>query len=119
MYWNTLRIEVRIAHHHQRFQRSAGNEDGSLGTHRKIQSDHQQRRLRDQKTTSRNISNTPFERTGAKVEESLMIGDDWDADILGARDFGMHQAWLKSDEGRHNYKATYTLEKLGDLLEIL
>ena len=58
-------------------------------------------------------------RTGARVEESLMIGDDWDADILGARDFGMHQAWLKSDEGRHNYTPTYTLEKLSDLLGIL
>jgi putative hydrolase of the HAD superfamily len=71
------------------------------------------------KKPHRGIFEHALERTGAKVEESLMIGDDWDADILGARDFGMHQAWLKSDEGRHNYKATYTLEKLGDLLEIL
>jgi putative hydrolase of the HAD superfamily len=74
-----------------------------------------------------------IEKAGATKEESLMIGDDWDADILGARDFGMDQAYLtvKEDEQnernaahgngpvRHNYKPTYTLHSLLELIEIL
>jgi putative hydrolase of the HAD superfamily len=74
-----------------------------------------------------------LQRAGARVEESLMIGDDWDADILGARDFGIDQAYLtvKEEEQnatnaeygngpvRHNYKPTYTLHSLSDLMEIL
>lgn len=74
-----------------------------------------------------------LEKAGAAVEESLMIGDDWDADILGARDFGMDQAYLALQEEeqnrvneshgngpvRHNYKPTYTLHSLNELLNIL
>ncbi|MDZ4752453.1 MAG: YjjG family noncanonical pyrimidine nucleotidase [Flavobacteriales bacterium] len=67
----------------------------------------------------RGIFTHALERSGASVESSLMIGDDWDADILGARDFGMHQAWLRSDQSRHNFTPTYTLESLRDLLHIL
>jgi len=80
-----------------------------------------------------NIFHYALEKAGARVEESLMIGDDWEADILGARDFGMDQAFLsvKEDEQnlinashgnspvRHNYKPTYTLHSLADLMEIL
>ena len=39
-----------------------------------------------------------LEKAGAVKEESLMIGDDWDADILGARDFGIDQAYLSTKE---------------------
>ena len=74
-----------------------------------------------------------LQKAGARVEESLMIGDDWEADILGARDFGMDQAFLTVKEVeqnaanaahgngavRHNYKPTYTLHSLTDLMEIL
>ena len=74
-----------------------------------------------------------LEKAGAEVEESLMIGDDWDADVLGARDYGMDQAYLtvkeeeqnavNSEHGnsrvRHNYKPTYTLHSLSELLNIL
>lgn len=74
-----------------------------------------------------------LKKAGADVADSLMIGDDWDADILGARDFGMDQAYLKvkedeqnavnADHGngpvRHNYKPTYTLHSLTELIEIL
>ncbi|MEZ4800356.1 MAG: YjjG family noncanonical pyrimidine nucleotidase [Flavobacteriales bacterium] len=72
--------------------------------------------------------------TGAKVEESLMIGDDWDADIVGARTFGMDQVFLTNTEiqqatilskdgeirlPRHNNSATFTVDKLSDLINIL
>jgi putative hydrolase of the HAD superfamily len=52
---------------------------------------------------------------GADPATSLMIGDDWEADILGARDVGMDTAWLKNGEGRHNFKPTYIVADMADL----
>lgn len=74
-----------------------------------------------------------LELAGASKEESLMIGDDWEADILGARNFGMDQAYLTINEQaqnalnaangngavRHNYKPTYTLHSLHELIGIV
>jgi FMN phosphatase YigB (HAD superfamily) len=59
-----------------------------------------------------------------------MIGDDWEADVLGARDAGMDQAYLtstddmlqefghrgESDRRRHNHTPTFTLGTLGELI---
>jgi putative hydrolase of the HAD superfamily len=72
-------------------------------------------------------------KAGATIEESLMIGDDWDADIIGARNFGIDQVFLtytekvlfalngKNEDAtpRHNYKPTYTIDSLLELKEIL
>lgn len=78
-----------------------------------------------------NIFQFALEQAGATKEESLMIGDDWDADILGARDFGMDQVYLDESEQdhnsrlpgagahRHNYKPTYTIHSLSELMDIL
>jgi putative hydrolase of the HAD superfamily len=74
-----------------------------------------------------------LENAGASAEESLMIGDDWEADILGARNYGIDQAYLCTAEAeqnklnashgndpvRHNYKPTYTLHSLRELIDIL
>ncbi len=61
--------------------------------------------------------------TGARAETSLMIGDDWEADILGALGAGIDQAFLTSTEkqvdpafDRHQLQPpTYVLESLGEL----
>ena len=74
-----------------------------------------------------------LDKAGATVEESLMIGDDWDADIIGARNFGMDQAFLTiqetqqnalnalhgNDPVRHNYKPTYSVHSLRELIPLL
>jgi putative hydrolase of the HAD superfamily len=60
-----------------------------------------------------------LEKANAKVEESLMIGDDWEADILGARNFGMDQVFLKFNDQRHNVHPTFTIEHLLELKNIL
>lgn len=74
-----------------------------------------------------------LKKANATAEESLMIGDDWDADIIGARNFGIDQVFLtytemalfvlngKNEEAtpRHNYKPTYTVDSLLELKEIL
>lgn len=71
--------------------------------------------------------------SGATPQESLMIGDDWVADIIGARDYGMDQAFLTTTEDllnemqigeghhplRHNYKPTYTISSLTELKKYL
>ncbi|MBL7944221.1 MAG: YjjG family noncanonical pyrimidine nucleotidase [Flavobacteriales bacterium] len=56
---------------------------------------------------------------------SLMIGDDWEADIVGAREAGMDQAFLTLTETRMNpdfdrhitSPPTYLLHRIKDLLE--
>ncbi len=79
------------------------------------------------------IFDLAFQRTGADPSRSLMIGDDWDADILGARNAGMDQAFLTSTEDllhelgsvttgrpmRHNFHPTYTLNHLNELIAVL
>lgn len=87
----------------------------------------------------REIFEFAMQVSGATPETSLMIGDDWDADILGARDFGMDQAFITSTEqmldaqraawngtepsahntSRHNFKPTYTIHDLEELIPIL
>jgi putative hydrolase of the HAD superfamily len=71
-------------------------------------------------------------QASAHVDSSLMIGDDWEADILGARDYGMDQVFLETTELmmnefnqneakviRHNFKPTYRIKSLLELLDIL
>ena len=60
-----------------------------------------------------------FELAGTSAQESLMIGDDWDADILGARGVGMDQVFLKFDDHRHNVHPTFTITELIELKNIL
>lgn len=87
----------------------------------------------------REIFDFAMEVSGAQPEWSLMIGDDWDADILGARDYGMDQVFITTTEqmldaqraawngtetsahntSRHNYKPTYTIHNLAELIPIL
>ncbi|MCC6601363.1 MAG: noncanonical pyrimidine nucleotidase, YjjG family [Crocinitomicaceae bacterium] len=74
-----------------------------------------------------------LQKAGAEKEESLMIGDDWNADILGARDSGLDQVFINTTErmmhelgtiskerpGRHNYQPTFSIESLTELLSVL
>lgn len=74
-----------------------------------------------------------LDKAGANKEDSLMIGDDWEADIIGARDFGINQAFITTTDDlmndihkeaghaplRHNYKPTYTISRLTELMEVL
>lgn len=66
-----------------------------------------------------------MKKAGADKEHSLMIGDEWESDIIGARDFGMDQVFLKDDESereqslREVFRPTHTIAKLSELIEIL
>ncbi|WP_321334727.1 YjjG family noncanonical pyrimidine nucleotidase [uncultured Bacteroides sp.] len=66
------------------------------------------------------IFNFALSSTQSKPENSLMIGDSWDADIVGAHGVGMHQLYYNY-VGRTDFSflATYTVNALKDIKDIL
>jgi putative hydrolase of the HAD superfamily len=61
-----------------------------------------------------------LKETGASLNQSVMIGDNFDADILGAFNFGMDQIWLNLyDEKPTGFEPTFTITDLIELKEIL
>jgi len=60
-----------------------------------------------------------FQKSGAKPDESLMIGDDPEVDIEGAKNIGMDQV-LFDPEGKYNKNiATFYIRDLWELKDIL
>ncbi|MEJ5264065.1 MAG: YjjG family noncanonical pyrimidine nucleotidase [Bacteroidales bacterium] len=55
----------------------------------------------------------------ARKVESLMIGDNWDIDILGAREFGIDQVYFNPHRILHETKATYEIFQFEELVNIL
>lgn len=45
-----------------------------------------------------------MKKHNAKPEESVMIGDDFHADIIGANQVNMHSIYFNPDENDHNYE---------------
>ena len=58
--------------------------------------------------------------TQSYVEDSLMIGDSWEKDIVGAAGIGMHQVFYDV-EGRSElpFRPTYHIKDLKELIELL
>lgn len=54
-------------------------------------------------------------RTGAKKEESIMLGDSLEVDILGAMNAGMDQVYVNHLRLEPTFKPTYTIYSLKDL----
>lgn len=54
----------------------------------------------------------------AKKKESLMVGDDLQVDILGAKKFGLDQVYFNPDKKSHNQNLTYEIFSLNQLKEI-
>ena len=55
----------------------------------------------------------------AKKEETIMIGDDLENDILGAKDFGINQIYFNPEGIPHNELLTHEIKSLIELKEIL
>ena len=60
-----------------------------------------------------------LERTGARAEESLMIGDNLECDVLGAHNAGIDQVYFNPEKRRHFNEVTYEISCLSELKEIL
>ncbi len=54
----------------------------------------------------------------AKKKESVMIGDDIDTDIIGAKKFGLDQIYFNPERKEHTEDITHEITKLKELLEI-
>jgi putative hydrolase of the HAD superfamily len=57
--------------------------------------------------------------TGAKVEESLMIGDALEIDVMGAMNFGMDAVYFNPEKLPHKQKPTYEVSGLQELTHFL
>lgn len=57
-------------------------------------------------------------KTGAALHESIMLGDDIDADIIGARDAGMDQVYVNHLGVTPPMQPTYMVNTLKELEEI-
>ncbi|MEA3316871.1 MAG: HAD-IA family hydrolase, partial [Bacteroidota bacterium] len=55
----------------------------------------------------------------AKKKESIMIGDDLESDILGAKKYGLDQIFFNVVGREHNEDITYEINSLKKLQEIL
>lgn len=60
-----------------------------------------------------------LEKTGAKKENSILIGDDLEADIKGAIDFGIKSVFFNPKEKTHNLKPDFEIIDLNEIKEIL
>lgn len=60
-----------------------------------------------------------LETVNANAESSLMIGDSLEADIIGARNAGMHQVFFNPQKETHSEKITYEINSLNELLNFL
>lgn len=55
----------------------------------------------------------------ARKQESLMIGDDWNLDILGAKAYGFDQVYFNPSGKINNGSATFEIASIGELKDIL
>ncbi|MFY0653324.1 MAG: YjjG family noncanonical pyrimidine nucleotidase [Cyclobacteriaceae bacterium] len=60
-----------------------------------------------------------LKKTDATKEESVMIGDNLQTDIKGARDFGMDHIYYNPRQEKHNDPVTHEVTRLESLLQIL
>ena len=59
-----------------------------------------------------------LEKAGGMAAESIIIGDDMDVDIIGARNIGMDQVYFNPDNLPHDEKVTYEIQCLTELKQI-
>lgn len=58
-------------------------------------------------------------KTGALAEESIMIGDDLDVDMAGARQMGIDQLYVNHDKKQHSELVTMEVFSLDEIIGLL
>ncbi len=71
------------------------------------------------KKPSVEIFEKSFELSLAKPTESIMIGDDSEVDILGANNAGIDSIWVNYYNEKQTQQATYSVNSLKEILDIL
>ena len=64
---------------------------------------------------NKKIFSFAINKSGAKIENSLMIGDDIISDIRGAREFGIDQVYFNFKFSNKKVQATYIIHSLKEL----
>jgi putative hydrolase of the HAD superfamily len=67
----------------------------------------------------REIFEFALNKTGATIEESIMIGDSLEVDVAGAMSIGMDQVHVNYNGSPQDLKPTYTISTLKQLKEFL
>lgn len=68
----------------------------------------------------KHIFDFALKNTNSRRKESLMIGDSWDADIVGAHNSQIAQLWLNPEgEKPQGFIPTYTVKELKEIQNIL
>lgn len=71
---------------------------------------------------SREIFEYAIKSSNARKRESIMIGDSWESDIIGAKKFGIDQVFFRLNNQAIDYGTwgapTFTITRLTDLLDI-
>jgi putative hydrolase of the HAD superfamily len=60
-----------------------------------------------------------LQNANAEANTSLMVGDDLEADVLGAKRFGMAQVYYNPEKKAHEHQVTFEIERLEELKDIL
>jgi len=68
---------------------------------------------------NKNIFLYSLKKAMAEVDESMMIGDDVDVDIIGAQSIGMDQVFLNLENHKPSIPITYEIKSLKELIMIL
>lgn len=65
------------------------------------------------------IFETAIREANARIEESIMIGDNLEADVLGAKSFGMDQIYFNESNESASEKITLEVNHLSQIKEFL
>lgn len=65
------------------------------------------------------IFNYAFKKTGALPEESIMIGDDYEVDIVGAKNVGMSQIFFDPEKTMENPICDHHIQCLNEIEGVL
>ena len=65
------------------------------------------------------IFENALKSVNASKKESIMIGDDLEADIIGAKEFGLDQIYFNPNSKNHKEEISYEINSLNKLMEIL
>jgi putative hydrolase of the HAD superfamily len=71
------------------------------------------------KKPDKQIFDYALKKAGAQVRESLMIGDNLEVDIEGARQAGIDQVYFNPQKTTHSQKVSYEIGRLVELMELL
>jgi len=58
-------------------------------------------------------------KANARKDESIMIGDDLEIDIIGAKKFGIDQIYFNPNKNPHQAKVTFEVRELTEIKKIL